>query len=97
VRQIVARTWTPPEGADPAQFAGDDAQLMAVRQTTMIVANALLEGAGMMACMAYLLEGQPFTLTIVAVLVVFMLFQFPTRERVRAWLERHLALVAESR
>jgi hypothetical protein len=79
------------------QYAGDENRLLQARQKITIVACALLEPAGMMASIAYLLEGQSFALTTAAVVVAFMLFQFPTQGRVRAWLEHHLTLVLELR
>jgi hypothetical protein len=97
VQRIAAGTWKAPEGVDAAQFASDEAKLLAARQTTMIVGNALLEGAGTIACVAYMLEGQTFALTTAAVVVLFMVFQFPTQGRIREWLERHVALVTELR
>jgi hypothetical protein len=75
----------------------DDTELLAVRQVSMIVSLALLEAAGNMACIAYLIEGQSHVLVAVGVTVLLMLWQFPTRERVRAWLERHLAIIQELR
>jgi hypothetical protein len=75
--------------------AGD--KLMLVRQTTMIVAFALLEGSAVMACLSYLLEGQPFVLAIVGADVFFMLCKFPTEGRIRAWLERQAVLLGEMR
>jgi hypothetical protein len=102
LQRIAAGAPTPPAArtcveTDPTQHASDESRLLQARQTTTIVACALLEAAGMMAALAYLVEGQSFALTTTAVAVAFMLFQFPTQRRVRDWLERHLALVAELR
>lgn len=75
----------------------DEAALLAARQTALIVSCALLEGPALAAAIAYLIEAQASALLIVLAAVIAMLLQFPTRERVRAWLEHHLALVAELR
>jgi hypothetical protein len=102
LQRIAAGTWTPPPvsvdaAAGPSRYASDEARLLQARQTLMIIACALLESAGMLAAMAYLLEGQSFALTTTAVALALMLFQFPTQGRVRDWLERHVAIVAELR
>ena len=60
--QIADGQWQPGPEADPSQFATDAAKLMAVRQTTLIVGAALLEGAGLFGCVAFFLEGQFFVL-----------------------------------
>lgn len=97
VQRIAAakRTATGNRYPDPA--ASDEVSLLVVRQMTMIISFALLEGAGTMAGIAYLLEAQSFALTTIVVTVLFMLFQFPTQGRTREWLERHVVLVEELR
>jgi hypothetical protein len=97
VRQIGAGTWRPQPGRDPSAYASDAGKLMAVRQTSMIIALALLEGVAFLGCIAYLLEAQPLALAVVAVCVVLMLLNFPTRGRVEAWLERQTAALEEMR
>jgi hypothetical protein len=94
MQRIAGPSATPPSRD---QCAGYEGSLLAVRQTTLIMANALLEGPALFCAIAYMLEGQAFTLAGVAVALVLMLWQFPTREGVRAWLERHLDLVLELR
>jgi hypothetical protein len=85
-----------PDDDDPLA-SGDATQLLAARQTTIIVSCAMLEGPGLGAAIAYMIEGQPFALLIVLAAAVGIALQFPTRERIRNWLEYHLALVAELR
>jgi hypothetical protein len=102
LQRVAAGTWTPPPaniytGADPTLYASDEVRLLLARQTLMIVACVLLESVGMLATIAYVLEGQSFALTIAAVALALMLFQFPTQGRVRDWLERHLVIVVELR
>ena len=70
LRRIVAGTWQMPGGVPPAVYATEGDKLMAVRQTTLIVGLALLEGPAFFGCLAYLLEGQPLALGVVAVPVV---------------------------
>ncbi len=78
-------------------FETAEAKLLPVKQTTMIIALALLEGAAFLGCNAYLLEGQPLALVVVIVALLLMLIQFPTRTRVQAWLRRQTDLLAEMR
>jgi hypothetical protein len=87
LRQIAAGTWTPPEGsARPSDTTMR--RLLAVRQTTLIIGLALLEGAAFLGCIAYLLEAQPYVLAVTGVAILLMLLQFPTESRVLAWLDR---------
>jgi hypothetical protein len=72
-------------------------QLLPLRQTTMIVSFALLEGAAMLGCIAFFLETHAATLVVVGLAVLLMLAQFPTRQRVRTWLARQLATLEELR
>ncbi len=89
---IAAGTWTPSRGRGPAPVFRDDAErLFAVRQTTLIVTLALLEGPGFLGCIAYLVEGSPFALCVPAVAVVAMLLRFPTKWGTLGWVESKLA------
>src|SRR5262249_19506510 len=97
LRRIAAGTWRPPPDVDPKSYETVAAKLLTVRQTTMLVGLALLEGAAFMACTAYLLEGQTLVLAVVALVVLFMLLQFPTEGRVRAWIERQADQLAQLR
>ena len=90
LRQIASGAWPLPPGADAAAFASDTAKLLAVRQTTMLISWAMVEGAAFFGCIAYLLEAQPFTLAVVGVAVLLMLVDFPTERGVSAWLERQV-------
>ena len=97
LRQIAANAWQVPQGADPSQFGSDRDKLMTVRQTTLIIALALVEGAAFLAGIAYLLEGQAFALVLVAGAILVMLLYFPTEGRVCAWLELQANRLAELR
>jgi hypothetical protein len=88
LRQILSGTWRAPPGADPAMTATVGGRLMGVRQTTLIVGMALLEGTAFLGCTAYLSDARPFVLAVVGVAVLLMLCKFPTEAGVRAWLER---------
>jgi hypothetical protein len=96
LRRIRTGTWQAPPGADPASFATVEGQLLAVRQTTMIVGLAPLEGTATTACIGYFLEAQPLLLVFVAFVLGWMILRFPTRARVRAWLERQASELAQA-
>jgi hypothetical protein len=70
--------------------------LLAQYQTGMILRAALLEGFGLLGAIAYFLEGQPAALLAPLICVVAMTVTFPTRERVRVWLERQYDALAEA-
>jgi hypothetical protein len=95
--QILAGTWTMPPGGDPRAFASGGAKLLAVRQMTLIVGLAMLEGTAFLGCVAYLIEAHPLALGVVGVALALMLCQFPTEGRVRAWLERQADALGELR
>jgi hypothetical protein len=78
LRQIASATWKLPPGASATDFRTDASKLLAVRQTSMIVGLALLEGAAFFACIAYLLEAQPWVLATVLAAVLLMIVTFPS-------------------
>jgi hypothetical protein len=90
MRLIAAGTWTPPQNVNPASFSSDAAKLMTVRQTSMILGLALLEGTAFFGAIAFLLEAQPFVLAVPGVAIVLMVVQFPTEGRMRAWVSEQL-------
>jgi hypothetical protein len=77
--------------------ANDQAQLLAVRHTSTIVALAILEGAGFLGCIAYLLEGQWYALAVVGVVLLLMLATFPTQSGVRHWIEKQMGVLEDRR
>jgi hypothetical protein len=56
-------------------------------QTRMIVGLALLEGAAFFNLIAYLLEGHWWSFLVIAALLAWMLASFPTRSRLRQWID----------
>jgi hypothetical protein len=84
VRQVVLGVMGGRTG--PSSMPGPIGAL-ALYQTRMIVGLALLEGAAFFNIVSYIIEGQWWTLLVVAVLVAFMLAAFPTRTRLRRWVE----------
>ena len=63
-----------------------------VYQTQMIVACALCEGAAFFNLISYIIEGQLWSLAIVAGLLAIMAMAFPTMERVDSWADEQLRL-----
>jgi hypothetical protein len=55
--------------------------------TRLIVGLAILEAAAFFNVIAYLLEGHWWSLLVVAGLVAWMIASFPTRTRLRQWVE----------
>jgi hypothetical protein len=95
VRTVARGDWPSPPGA--TLLDSDAAKLLALYQTTMIIGLALVEGAGFYCCIAYLLEGQPWMLALVALALVLQAARFPTECRVRAWLSRQLDRLEQTR
>jgi hypothetical protein len=97
MQQIAVGTWTPPPNVDPASFSSDAAKLVAIRQSSMIIGLALLEGTGIFGAIAFLLEGQPFVLVVPSVAIVLMIVQFPTEGKMRAWVSEQLERLGAER
>jgi hypothetical protein len=97
LRQLIAGTWQAPPQAKPEDVATVGGKLMVVRQTSMIIGFAMLEGSAFLSCMAYFVEAQSIALVLVAFALIAMLFQFPTTARVASWLERQAEGLAELR
>jgi hypothetical protein len=90
---IVSRNALRPLAASASPVDG----LMALRQTTLIIGLALLEGAAMLACIAFFLECHVIDLIVVGLALAFMAARFPTRNRVHAWLAQQQAALEELR
>jgi hypothetical protein len=97
VKQIAAGTWKAPQGVSGASFNTDADKLLAVKQRTLLISLALIEGAAFCALIGFLLEGQYLALGVVGLAVVLMLALFPTEGRVRSWLDQQLQRVADLR
>jgi hypothetical protein len=97
LKRIASGTWQPPPRQSQADFPTAGAKLVVVRQTTLIIGLALLEGPGFFGCMAYLIEGMPYALAIPGVTAALMLWKFPTRSRVSSWLGQQAEALADLR
>jgi hypothetical protein len=66
-------------------------------QTRLIVRCALLEGAAFFQPIAYFVAGHPVSLVVAAVLFLLLVLQFPTVDRIRAWIDRQRDQVEQIR
>jgi hypothetical protein len=77
--------------------AEDPGRLWTLYQTRLILVAALLEGAGFMQAIFYLMEGQTFSLAVALVLLAWLALLFPTRAGVEEWVERQQELARQGR
>jgi hypothetical protein len=96
VRSNLRRLAASSAGANAA-VANPNLLLLGVRQASLIVSLALLEGAAFLGCIAYLMEGQVVALACVFVGLCLMVWNFPTNSGVANWLDRHQSLLEELR
>ena len=78
-------------------LAGDARRLALNFQTRLIIGCALLEGMVFLNLVAYMIEGQQISLIVAGVLVLIMLTQFPTLDRLERWVESELVAVEQLR
>jgi len=70
-----------------------EAELYQSFMTSRIVGNAVLEGAAFFNVIVYMSEGQWWSLAIVGLLLLMMLMNFPTRDRLDAFVAEQQALI----
>src|ERR1043165_9741616 len=102
IERIAAGTWTAgtdrdDQGVSSRNFPTDASKLLVVYQVKTIVASGLLEGAAFFGCIAYLQEGQVYTLGVPGVVLALMALTFPTRDRVNQWVEMQERRIQEKR
>jgi hypothetical protein len=85
-------------GAGVAGLPSDDTvnQLLLLRQSSMIVGLAMLNGSSLFCSIAYLVEGQPYVLIGTAVTLGLMVARLPTEGGLRIWLERQVDEVRQA-
>lgn len=66
-------------------------RLLGLRQASLVLGLALLEGVGFLCCVAYLTEGHRVGLVLAGMVLLLMLFRFPSEIGTRLWLERYLS------
>jgi hypothetical protein len=87
LQRIASGKWQAPPQSNAADFATDLAKLLAVRQTTLIVALALLEGAALLGCIAYFIDRQTWLVGVPLAAIALKLMYFPTESRLLFWLQ----------
>lgn len=71
----------------PPQLGAKMPATFAAYQSQAIIQAALFEGAGMMQGIAYLLEGQWWSLALAGVCILFLIFTMPTRDSATRWIQ----------
>lgn len=69
-----------------ANPTGQIGRLLALKQTTSIIACALMEFGAYLALIAYLMERQHYTLGIALACLLMIVVTFPTHNRLNRWL-----------
>jgi hypothetical protein len=96
LRRIARGEFQPPSAAAASPTA-DAEQILGLRQVTLIVSLALIEGPAFLGCIAYLLEGRLYVLGVVGLALALMLIRFPTEGSVRAWMRQQLDWLEQAR
>jgi len=98
-RQSISEGRAPQSAAQasiPAEV-GAVGQLASVFQTRLIIANALLEGAAFFTLAVYTIERHYLALVIAAALLLVIVSQIPTRNRLESWVSDELENIEQMR
>ncbi len=100
-KKIADGTWNPMENSnapplDPKMMT-DVTKLLFVNQTRTIIGAALLEGAGFLALIAYMIEGERYVLGLALFLIGGVASRFPTRTGLENWIDDRLGRIEELR
>lgn len=87
---FAVRTAVPPN-------VGVVGQLAALFQTRLIIGSAILEGAAFLNLVAAMIEGHTLGLVVAVGLVLLLVSQFPTRERLEVWVSHELESIEQMR
>ncbi|WP_425400923.1 hypothetical protein [Aeoliella sp.] len=71
----------------PRLIAASQPATAGAYQTTLIIGLAIFEGAAFLNLVAYMIEGQSFSLAVAAVLIAAIVMGMPTIGRVEDWLD----------
>ena len=74
---------------------GDAGRLCYVLFPVTIVGAAVLESGGLLAGVAYLLEGESLAVGVAVVLLLALAMRFPTQARVEQWIDEQLELIQQ--
>ncbi len=75
----------------------DTLKLLYIYPTRVIIRSAFLEGSVFFALISFMLEGFTPILIVVALGLLGIAIQFPTRDGIRNWLDQQLHLLKEQR
>ncbi len=75
----------------------DEGKLMQLLTTKTIIGAAIVEGGAFGNLVAYMLEGQSYSIVLAVLGIVAILAAFPTRHGIDDWLQRQLRRVKEMR
>lgn len=98
-RKAIAEGRAPSSSAQTAVAleVGVVGQLASVFQTRLIIACALLEGAAFFNLVVYMIEAQYLSLVIAIVLLLIIVSQIPTRNRLEDWITHELETIEQMR
>jgi hypothetical protein len=80
-----------------SRISSDVKQLLALRQTSLIVTLALFEGPAFVGCVALLIERELYATAVPILALVGMFLNFPTETSVHTWLARYRQQVLDLR
>ena len=98
-RQTIAQgTWKPSVNQPNIPVPDtDEGKLAAVFMTKTILGSAMLEGAAFGNLVAYMLDGQVYSLVLGIVFMLAILVTFPTRDGLEQWIDQQMRRVKEIR
>jgi hypothetical protein len=103
-RGIAMGKWTPPVAPNtprgsisPDALRFDTGTLAVAYQTQFLIGAAINEGLAFFALAAYMIGRNPIALGLALLLIAALIFRFPTRMRLAAWIERQQELHLQDR
>lgn len=89
---------SPSNSTLPPEIAATDAgKLCTLFATLTIVRSAMIEGAALLAGLAFVTEKQITALCAALALIAILLAWFPTRNRISAWIEQQLQVIEQTK
>lgn len=94
-RNIARGTWQPPSQSrnSTTQHDGVAEQLVHLYRTKLIIRAAILEGASFLNLIAFMTDGQIWSIGIAVVLTAFNLATMPSRQGLLDWIRRQMELI----
>ena len=96
-QKIAAGTWNPGRGNPQMPVAKtDEGKLMQMFLTKSIIGAAILEGGAFANLIAFMLDGQIYSLVIAILFALGILMSFPTRNGMSEWLDNQMRRLQET-